>query len=175
MASEIKQLQVSRRFVNRYLLAVIALGLIHHVDHALRWDHSGWPIRGDTHVPGAGIVTPFTYSLLIYPVLLSMFFVGNKVYRIVAGLAPLALVLWAHLTIEPVPHIYRTWADNRVPGGTFEGFPNLLNLGSPAVGGLAVGLLFVLGLALAVLPFLIWREEPASRGTAAGAASRRAS
>jgi hypothetical protein len=157
--AKVKNLRVSHRFVNRYLMVVIALGLLHHIDHALRWDHSGWPLRGDTHVPGAGIVTPFTYSLLIYPIFLSMFFIGSKVYRIFAGLVPLALVLWAHLTIEPVPHIYHTWADNRVPGGTFEGFPNLLDYDSPVVGGLAVILLFTLGIALAILPFLIWRER----------------
>jgi len=166
MLAKVKTFRPSHRFVNRYLMVVIVLGLLHHTDHALRWDHSGWPIRGDTQVPGAGIVTPFTYSLLIYPIFLSMFFVRNKVYRIVAGLAPLALVLWAHLTIEPVPHIYHTWADNRVPAGTFEGHPNLVDVDSAAVGGLAVVLLFAVGLALAILPFLIWRErdEPDHEG-----------
>jgi hypothetical protein len=83
----------------------------------------------------------------------------------------LLLVLWAHLTIEPVPHIYRTWADNRVPGGRFEGFANLMGLASPFVGGLAVTLLFVLGIALAVLPFLIWRESDEPRRTAGAAMS----
>jgi hypothetical protein len=163
MLARIKKLHVSHRFVNRYLIVVIALAVVHHIDHALRWDHSGWPIRGDTHVPGAGIVTPFTYSLLIYPIFVSMFFIRNKAYRIVAGLVPLAVVLWAHFTIEPVPHIYHTWADNRAPEGRFEGFPNLLGVSSPAVGGLAVVMLFTVGAALIILPFLIWMETAETR------------
>jgi hypothetical protein len=39
--------------------AVILIGLIHHTDHVLRVDHSGWPFRAD--------LNPFTFSLLAYP------------------------------------------------------------------------------------------------------------
>src|SRR5580700_8664028 len=42
------------------------LGVLHHIDHVLRFDHSGWPFRE--------IVTPFTYSLLVYPLLAVAFF-----------------------------------------------------------------------------------------------------
>ncbi|VXC84113.1 hypothetical protein [Sphingomonas sp. AX6] len=38
------------------------LGILHHIDHVLRVDHSGWPFRD--------VVTPFTFSLLAYPILL---------------------------------------------------------------------------------------------------------
>jgi hypothetical protein len=43
-----------------YLATVLSLG--HHLDHVLRGNHSGWPLSGD--------VTPFTYSLAVYPLIL---------------------------------------------------------------------------------------------------------
>lgn len=46
--------------------ALLVLGLLltilHHADHVLRVDHSGWPFRP--------VVTPFTFSLLAYPMIL---------------------------------------------------------------------------------------------------------
>lgn len=43
------------------LLAVpTLLGMAHHVDHVVRGNHVGWPVTPE--------VTPFTYSLVIYPV-----------------------------------------------------------------------------------------------------------
>jgi hypothetical protein len=39
------------------------IGVCHHIDHVLRYDHSGWPFRPE--------VTPFTYSFLVYPVFLA--------------------------------------------------------------------------------------------------------
>ena len=42
------------------------LGILHHLDHVLRFDHSGWPFRD--------IVTPFSCSLLVYPLLGIAFF-----------------------------------------------------------------------------------------------------
>jgi len=43
------------------LLAVpTLLGMVHHVDHVIRGNHVGWPVTP--------AVTPFTYSLVIYPV-----------------------------------------------------------------------------------------------------------
>lgn len=44
-----------------YLLfaAATLLGLAHHLDHVIRGNHVGWPITPE--------VNPFTYSLVIYP------------------------------------------------------------------------------------------------------------
>jgi hypothetical protein len=39
------------------LLLAAALATLHHVDHVLRVDHSGWPFLRQ--------VTPFTFSLVI--------------------------------------------------------------------------------------------------------------
>ncbi len=43
-----------------YLSALLSLG--HHVDHVLRGDHLGWPLTEP--------VTPFTYSIAVYPLIL---------------------------------------------------------------------------------------------------------
>jgi hypothetical protein len=48
----------------KLLLVAAALSVTHHVDHVLRADHSGWPFRQE--------VTPFSFSLLVYPLFLSV-------------------------------------------------------------------------------------------------------
>jgi hypothetical protein len=35
------------------------LGVLHHIDHIVRGNHVGWPLIAE--------VTPFTYSLAVYP------------------------------------------------------------------------------------------------------------
>lgn len=50
-----------------YLAALLSLG--HHIDHAIRGNHGGWPLTGD--------VNAFTYSLSIYPAIL----IGLYLYR----------------------------------------------------------------------------------------------
>ena len=42
--------------------SVTIFGIFHHVDHVVRGNHSGWPFEQE--------VTPFTFSLLIYALLL---------------------------------------------------------------------------------------------------------
>lgn len=55
-----------RTRLRRWLLvaaaAVTIFGIFHHVDHVVRGNHSGWPFQEG--------VTPFTFSLLIYALLL---------------------------------------------------------------------------------------------------------
>lgn len=50
-----------------YLAAFMSLG--HHIDHAIRGNHVGWPLTEH--------VTPFTYSLGVYPLIL----LGLYLYR----------------------------------------------------------------------------------------------
>lgn len=159
MLQRLKNFAITRRFVDTYIWAVIAVGLLHHADHALRYDHSGWPVRPDPHVTGAGLVTPFSYSLLIYPIVLSLFFIRSKAYRISMSLLTLALVLATHIFVEPPAHIYRTWAENSSPYGALAGHPNVLNIASPLLGVIAVTWMLLLAICLAVLPVLIWRER----------------
>ncbi len=51
---------------NRTLYGLIALAALlslgHHLDHAIRGNHVGWPLTTE--------VTPFTYSLGVYPLIL---------------------------------------------------------------------------------------------------------
>ena len=42
------------------LATILSLG--HHLDHAIRGNHVGWPLSAE--------VTPFTYSLAVYPLIL---------------------------------------------------------------------------------------------------------
>ncbi len=49
------------------LAALLSVG--HHLDHAIRGNHLGWPFTAE--------VTPFTYSLGVYPLIL----VGLVLYR----------------------------------------------------------------------------------------------
>jgi multisubunit Na+/H+ antiporter MnhC subunit len=51
-----------RRWLLVAAVAVTILGIFHHVDHVVRGNHSGWPFQE--------AVTPFTFSLLIYALLL---------------------------------------------------------------------------------------------------------
>ena len=55
-----------REGLRRWLLVaaggVTIFGVLHHADHVIRGNHSGWPFQE--------AVTPFTFSLLIYALLL---------------------------------------------------------------------------------------------------------
>jgi hypothetical protein len=50
-----------RRWVLMAAAVVTIFGIFHHVDHVVRGNHSGWPFQE--------AVTPFTFSLLIYALL----------------------------------------------------------------------------------------------------------
>src|SRR5258707_598409 len=105
MWQTLKNLNISPRLVRNYLIFLVIVGVLHHIDHALRYDHSGWPIRPSTGVPGAGYVTPFSYSLLIYPLIATFFFIKSKAYRIAGSFLIIAAVWVTHLTIESPLHI----------------------------------------------------------------------
>ena len=47
--------------IDRLVVAATVLSLGHPVDHVLRGNHTGWPVVQE--------VTPFTISLLLYPVI----------------------------------------------------------------------------------------------------------
>ena len=96
---------LSTRFRNQHGRHVV-VGLIHHSDHVLRFDHSGWPFRAN--------VNPFTYSLLAYPITLfallgsaQLFWARRLVLLVGAG-----FTLWAHLMIETPAMQYAVWAHN---------------------------------------------------------------
>lgn len=126
----------------RWLLVATLVGLVHHADHVLRFDHSGWPFREE--------VSPFTYSLAVYPVVVAILLLDGRP-RARAGLAVLLFLFptLAHTTIETPATQYRTWCSPEV---------NLLGVDAPAVGVLA-GTVTVLLSLTTLMAFLAFLDE----------------
>jgi hypothetical protein len=111
-----------------------AFGCMHHVDHVVRGNHSGWPFEQT--------ITPFTFSLLIYALLLPGLYLTAK-GRLMAGywlftaVVGLALVVWVHF----------------IPTGDYEApIEDIYAIyGSPLAGLLAVVVLAGLVISLAML------------------------
>ncbi|MFB6285352.1 MAG: hypothetical protein ABEK03_02075 [Candidatus Bipolaricaulia bacterium] len=104
------------------LLAAVVIGLLHHVDHVLRFDHSGWPFKAD--------INEFTFSLLVYPVVaLTLWARRGSLARV--GLATIVFLAptLAHIFIETPAHQHDTWANHPEI--------NLLGVSSPILGNLA--------------------------------------
>jgi hypothetical protein len=113
----------------RLALVTTALAVLHHIDHVLRVDHSGWPFRPD--------VTPFTYSLLVYVAIAAVLFLRRWPRTRIAMAGVLALVpTLAHMALETPFDQYRTWATRPDV--------NLPALASPTLGVVAVVLTVLL-------------------------------
>jgi hypothetical protein len=113
------------------LIGTIVVGLAHHSDHVLRADHSGWPFMP--------IVTPFTFSLLAYPILFFAL-LGRSALGVRAGLVMglAAFTIGAHTLIETPQMQYASWALNRSIDPDLGPVPNLLCTQSPELGVAAV-------------------------------------
>lgn len=112
--------------------AAFVLTILHISDHVLRVDHSGWPFRPQ--------VTPFTLSLLAFPMLLFALFGSRRLYwwRCAFLLIGTVATLYAHIAIE-TPHMqFAMWAYNRSADPRLHGFRNLPNIASPTLGILSV-------------------------------------
>jgi len=74
------EVQPVRAKIRTWLLiaaaSVTIFGIFHHVDHVVRGNHSGWPFEE--------AVTPFTFSLLIYALLLPGIYMNLR-GRVAAG------------------------------------------------------------------------------------------
>src|ERR671916_2904627 len=92
---------------------VTLFGVLHHMDHVVRGNHSGWPFKE--------AVTPFTFSLLVYALLLPGIFM-NLWGRVAAGwwlftaAVALALVTFVHFLggeerEAPVRDIYAVYGN----------------------------------------------------------------
>ncbi len=95
MSSRSRELWSSRTNLRRWLLiaatAVTIFGLFHHVDHVVRGNHSGWPFQEE--------VSPFTFSLLIYALLIPGLYLTFR-NRLMAGYWLFtAVVLFAVVTL----------------------------------------------------------------------------
>ncbi|MGL4178149.1 MAG: hypothetical protein ACRCSN_18995 [Dermatophilaceae bacterium] len=104
------------------LAASTAIGALHHVDHVIRANHSGFPFTTD--------VNPFTISLVAYPVLGLAAAIRHRRPAVSAGLvvALTAATGLAHVLIEPPHDQYHPWAH-----GT-----NLAHVASAVTGVIAV-------------------------------------
>lgn len=140
-----EQIKALSRF-ERVVAAIALLGILHHVDHVLRGDHSGWPFRSE--------VTAFTFTLLIYPLLVFAWRVRRKPGLRAGAIGVVAaFVLLAHTLIEPPQQIYGTWAHNRSTDALLytvdpEHVRNLLDIESSVLGWIAAALAVVLTLLL---------------------------
>ena len=114
---------------------------MHHANHVLRADHSGWPFRE--------AVTPFTYSLSVYAVLFAAFLLRGRPALAAAAVAlTLAVAQFSHVVFElPIDH-YATWASGASHDPAHLGQPNLLGVESPLLGLLAAGLSVTLSISL---------------------------
>lgn len=134
------------------LVAVVVLALLHHVDHVLRADNSGWPFTPD--------VTPFTISLVVYPVFVADFlWLRDRPWLRVGLIVVLFVAVQvAHLVFEPPADQYGTWATgvSAVPHAT--GRPNLLGVAAPALGVASVAVSTLLSLAVLAALVLLTRE-----------------
>jgi hypothetical protein len=137
------------------LLAVVVLAFLHHVDHVLRADNSGWPFTSE--------VTPFTISLLVYPIfVLDFLLLPRRPWARVGMVAALFVALQVtHAIFEPPADQYGTWADGVSSVPHAVGQPNLLGTASPVLGALSVAVSSLLSVAVLVALVLLAREARA--------------
>jgi len=124
------------------LVAALVVGGLHHVDHVLRVDHSGWPFRAD--------VNPFTFSLVAYPILLFALLGPERWFWLRwAGVAVGAsFTLFAHVWIESPQMQYAMWAYNRSLEPGLWNIRNLCGAQSGTMGVIAVAISMTLNILL---------------------------
>lgn len=110
------------------LIAALVLAVCHHTDHVLRVDHSGWPFRD--------VVTPFTFSLFAYPMILFALLGPRDWFwvRWALLLAGTGFTLYAHIAVESPQMQFAMWADNRSLDAHAAGLHNIPDVRSPAMG-----------------------------------------
>jgi hypothetical protein len=144
------------------LVGVVALAFLHHIDHVLRADNSGWPFTSD--------VTPFTISLLVYPIFVLDFHLLRDRPWVRVGLVAVLFVALqvTHTVVEPPADQYGTWA-NRISSVPHAlGQPNLLDTASPVLGALSVAVSSLLSLAVLAALVLLAREARTNQFQPAG-------
>jgi len=114
------------------LTTAFVLSALHIADHVLRVDHSGWPFRPE--------VTPFTFSLLAFPMLLFALFGSRRLYwwRWSLLLAAIVATVFAHVAIETPPMQFAMWAHNQSSDPHQQGFQNIPHMESPTLGIVAM-------------------------------------
>jgi len=145
--------KASRRFTAAEvaLFAVVGLALLHHTDHVLRVDHSGWPFTDQ--------FSGFTISLIVYPILLTVFLMRGRPWLRV-GLMAVAYVATqiTHILVETPADQYGVWATNMSTVDDTSGDPNSLDLESEALGFAAASISILLSTAMIVTLILLIQE-----------------
>ncbi|MEH2026191.1 hypothetical protein [Nostoc sp.] len=149
---ELKRYQDLKLLRSEVLLAVtLTCGFLHHIDHILRADRSGWPFISE--------VTPFTFSLLVYPLFISVFLTRSYPwYRVVAITFAYIATQMGHIFIETPVDQYSTWAHGVSNVSYSFGKANLLGISSPAMGIYAVVLSLLLSVAFILALFELIRD-----------------
>ena len=144
------------------LLGVVALAFLHHIDHVLRADNSGWPFTPD--------VTPFTISLLVYPIFVLDFVLLRRRPWVRVGLVAVLFVALqvTHAIVEPPADQYGTWANRTSSVPHALGQPNLLDTASPVLGALSVAVSSLLSVAVLAALVLLAREARTNQLQPAG-------
>jgi hypothetical protein len=137
----VREFQSPDATLRRWLLtaaAVTIFGIFHHLDHIVRGNHSGWPFQEE--------VSPFTFSLLIYALLLPGLYLTLR-SRLIAGYWLFtAVVLFAVVTLahfvgadreQPIRDIYAVYAS---PVWGFLALVDLaaINLGLAVLAGVSI-------------------------------------
>ena len=60
------------------LVAALAVGLIHHMDHVLRFDHSGWPFRPEVSLSNRLVRPAWASPIILAPLVCALG--GNRLY-----------------------------------------------------------------------------------------------
>jgi hypothetical protein len=144
------------------LLGVVVLAFFHHVDHVLRADNSGWPFTSD--------ITPFTISLLVYPIfVLDFLLLRDRPWVRVGLVAALFVALQVtHAFFEPPVDQYGTWANGTSAVPHALGQPNLLHTATPVLGAFSVAVSSLLSVAVLAALVLLAREARANQRQPAG-------
>lgn len=134
-----------RRALLGLATAATIFSVLHHADHVVRGSHSGWPFEAQ--------VTPFTYSLVIYALILPGIYLtarGRSIawYHLLVAAGGLALLGFVHFVPvagheAPIADIYAAY-------------------GSPAAGLLALAILAGLLISVALLALVALRARRAS-------------
>lgn len=141
---------LSRR-TKQVIIVTAIIGFLHHTDHVLRADHSGFPFMPS--------INEFTASLIVYPIMAFVFFKqGMLRTKVVLVTLVLFAVQAAHTFIELPIDQYAVWANNASRDPALLGQPNLLNISSPLMGVLAVTISIALSIALATSAYMIFQD-----------------
>lgn len=131
-SSEIRAIPAGAyRRTDTLIWVTLGFGVLHHTDHVVRGNHSGFPFTSH--------VTAFTPTLLVYPLVLGgMALDAGPLYWTIFDASALVGVMAIHATLEPLPDIYDPWADGTNRTGVRS--PAMGVVALTILGGLTVGL-----------------------------------